>query len=121
MSRSAVVASVAGAVVIIIAICLSGTALAASGPHRATGHYVYTCVKVHDRAKNDTGPKVSATVLCLRLGWHNRGYLHNPKARATAVSSGAESPATSADRDPRYWRKSSSWRVVSSGASSGMK
>jgi hypothetical protein len=55
MSRSAVVASIAGAVVVICAICLPGTALAASGPHRATGHYVYTCVKVHDRAKKDTG------------------------------------------------------------------
>jgi hypothetical protein len=113
MSRSAVAASVAGAVVIIFAMCLPGTALATSGPHRAQGHYVYTCVKVRDRAKNDTGQicvnaymnpadlefhyrakvsfrsisggklsKGSAAALYLRLGRHNRGYLHNPSASA---------------------------------------
>lgn len=113
MSRSAVVAGVAGAVAIVFALCLPGTAVATSGPHRTAGHYVYTCVKVHDRAKDDTGQicinaymnpadlefhfharvsfrsisrgkltKGSAAALYLRLGRHNRGYLHDPKAAA---------------------------------------
>jgi hypothetical protein len=113
MSRSAVVGGVAAAAAIVLALCLPGTALATSRPYRAAGHYVYTCVKVHDRAKDDTGQicvnaymnpadmefhfrarvsfrsigggklsKGSAAALYLRLGRHNRGYLHDPKASA---------------------------------------
>jgi hypothetical protein len=55
MSRSAVVAGIATAVVTFLALCLPGTALASPSSHRFAGHYVYTCVKVRDRAKHDTG------------------------------------------------------------------
>jgi hypothetical protein len=48
-------AGVAAAVATVLAFCIPGTALAGSGPHRAAGHYVYTCVRVRDRAKDDTG------------------------------------------------------------------
>jgi hypothetical protein len=54
MSRSAVVGAVIAAVLTVLA-CVPGTALARTGPRRAAGHYVYTCVKVRDRAKGDTG------------------------------------------------------------------
>jgi hypothetical protein len=55
MSRSAVVAGVAAVVATVLALCVPGTALALPGPHRADGHYVYTCVAVRDRAKADAG------------------------------------------------------------------
>jgi hypothetical protein len=55
MTRSAVVAGVAAAVAIVLALCVPGTALASAGPHRPAGHYVYTCLKVRDSAKHDTG------------------------------------------------------------------
>ncbi len=54
MSRSAMAAGVA-AVATVMALCLPGTALARTGPHRDSGHNVYTCVRVRDRAFNDTG------------------------------------------------------------------